>query len=91
MPVPLLEAYAGRGIRIRQGFGMTETGPTVFLVDEAHNLVDRSMPALGALEPRGGAEVAGVPAAAARVHRDHPGAVVRNGGILPYVLRRLAA
>ena len=36
MPVSLLETYAARGIQIRQGFGMTETGPTVFLVDEAH-------------------------------------------------------
>ncbi|MGH2524144.1 MAG: acyl-CoA synthetase, partial [Anaerolineales bacterium] len=36
MPLSLLELYAQRGIRIRQGFGMTETGPTVFLVDEAH-------------------------------------------------------
>jgi fatty-acyl-CoA synthase len=35
MPVPLLERYAERGIVIRQGFCMTETGPTVFLVDEA--------------------------------------------------------
>lgn len=38
MPVSLLERYAGRGIRIRQGFGMTETGPTVFLIDEASAL-----------------------------------------------------
>jgi fatty-acyl-CoA synthase len=38
MPVALLEAYAERGIRIRQGFGMTETGPTVFLVDEENAL-----------------------------------------------------
>ncbi len=36
MPVSLLETYADRGIFIRQGFGMTETGPTVFLVDEDH-------------------------------------------------------
>ena len=36
MPVPLLEKYQQRGIAIRQGFGMTETGPTVFLVDEDH-------------------------------------------------------
>jgi len=36
MPLSLLELYAGRGIHIRQGFGMTETGPTVFMVDEAH-------------------------------------------------------
>jgi fatty-acyl-CoA synthase len=36
MPLSLLELYAKRGINIRQGFGMTETGPTVFLVDETH-------------------------------------------------------
>jgi fatty-acyl-CoA synthase len=36
MPLSLLETYAERGIIIRQGFGMTETGPTVFLVDEAN-------------------------------------------------------
>ena len=34
MPVPLLEMYATRGIVIRQGMGMTETGPTCFLIDE---------------------------------------------------------
>jgi fatty-acyl-CoA synthase len=38
MPVSLLETYAKREINIQQGFGMTETGPTVFLVDEAHAL-----------------------------------------------------
>lgn len=36
MPVPLLEKYQRRGVVIRQGFGMTETGPTVFLVDDDH-------------------------------------------------------
>ena len=36
MPVSLLETYEKRGIKIQQGFGMTETGPTVFLVDEEH-------------------------------------------------------
>ena len=36
MPVSLLETYATRGLIIRQGFGMTETGPTVFLVDHAN-------------------------------------------------------
>ena len=36
MPLSLLELYEKRGIMIQQGFGMTETGPTVFLVDEAH-------------------------------------------------------
>ncbi len=31
----LLQLYARRGARICQGYGMTETGPTVFLMDEA--------------------------------------------------------
>ncbi len=30
----LIDIYATREIRVRTGFGMTETGPTVFLVDE---------------------------------------------------------
>jgi fatty-acyl-CoA synthase len=38
LPTSVLEAYARRGIVIQQGFGMTETGPTVFLVDKAHAL-----------------------------------------------------
>jgi fatty-acyl-CoA synthase len=36
MPVALLERYAARGVVIRQGMGMTETSPTIFLTDEAH-------------------------------------------------------
>ena len=36
MPVALLERYAEHGIVIRQGMGLTETSPTVFLTDEAH-------------------------------------------------------
>lgn len=38
MPVALLQWYAERGIIIQQGFGMTETGPTVFLIDKEHAL-----------------------------------------------------
>ncbi len=38
MPHPLIETYAARGIAIRQGFGMTETGPTVFVVDKENAL-----------------------------------------------------
>lgn len=34
MPVALLEHYAKRGIIIQSGFGMTETSPTVFLIDK---------------------------------------------------------
>jgi len=34
MPHSVLREYAEHGVPIRQGFGMTETGPTVFLMDE---------------------------------------------------------
>ena len=36
MPVALLERYAERGIFIRQGMGLTETSPTLFLTDQEH-------------------------------------------------------
>jgi fatty-acyl-CoA synthase len=32
LPAALVQRYADRGIIIQQGFGMTETGPTVFLI-----------------------------------------------------------
>ena len=38
MPVALLEQYAARGIVVQLGFGMTETSPTVFLIDKARSL-----------------------------------------------------
>ena len=37
-PVPLLTRLADRGMVVRQGMGMTETGPTLFLIDEAQAL-----------------------------------------------------
>ena len=38
MPVGLLETYAERDIVIQLGFGMTETSPTVFLIDKKRAL-----------------------------------------------------
>jgi fatty-acyl-CoA synthase len=38
MPVPLLQQYAQRGIVVQLGFGMTETSPTVFLIDKRRSL-----------------------------------------------------
>lgn len=32
LPPSLVEQFAGRGLIIQQGFGMTETGPTVFII-----------------------------------------------------------
>jgi fatty-acyl-CoA synthase len=34
LPPSLVEQYAERGIIIQQGFGMTETGPTVFIITQ---------------------------------------------------------
>jgi fatty-acyl-CoA synthase len=34
LPPSLVQQYAEKGIIIQQGFGMTETGPTVFLIDK---------------------------------------------------------
>ncbi len=38
LPVAVLETYAWRGIIIQLGFGMTETSPTVFLIDKRRAL-----------------------------------------------------
>ncbi len=35
LSLKVAEYFADHGIRVRTGFGMTETGPTVFLLDEA--------------------------------------------------------
>jgi fatty-acyl-CoA synthase len=34
LPPSLVQQYAEKGILIQQGFGMTETGPTVFIIDK---------------------------------------------------------
>lgn len=36
MPAKLLQQFAARGATVLNGMGMTETGPTVFLMDEAN-------------------------------------------------------
>lgn len=36
LPEPLIHFFAERGAKVLNGMGMTETGPTVFLMDEAH-------------------------------------------------------
>jgi fatty-acyl-CoA synthase len=36
LPPCLVERFAERGIIIQQGFGMTETGPTAFIIDREH-------------------------------------------------------
>jgi fatty-acyl-CoA synthase len=32
-PIPLIEAYAGRGLTFKQGYGLTEAGPNCFTLD----------------------------------------------------------
>lgn len=36
LPATLIELFAKRGVLVCNGMGMTETGPTVFLMDRAH-------------------------------------------------------
>ncbi len=36
LPPSLVSEFADKGIIIQQGFGMTETGPTVFIIDREH-------------------------------------------------------
>jgi len=36
LPPSLVHHFAEKGIIIQQGFGMTETGPTVFIIDKEH-------------------------------------------------------
>ncbi|NWF68258.1 MAG: long-chain fatty acid--CoA ligase [Chloroflexi bacterium] len=38
MPVALLQQYAAKGLIVQLGFGMTETSPTVFLIDKHRSL-----------------------------------------------------
>jgi fatty-acyl-CoA synthase len=38
MPVALLKTYADKGLIVQLGFGMTETSPTVFLIDKRRAL-----------------------------------------------------
>jgi fatty-acyl-CoA synthase len=45
MPDYLIEAYLERGARVCNGMGMTETGPTVFIMDPA--MVDRKIGSVG--------------------------------------------
>jgi fatty-acyl-CoA synthase len=38
LPPAVVEQFANKGITIQQGFGMTETGPTVFIIDKENAL-----------------------------------------------------
>src|SRR3546814_6168091 len=42
LPATLIRLFAGRGVKVCNGMGMTETGPTVFLMDAAHAETKRS-------------------------------------------------
>jgi fatty-acyl-CoA synthase len=48
-PLPMLEAWAGKGLGLQQAFGMTETGPLVSILEAAHatrKLGSSGLPAL---------------------------------------------
>ena len=80
MPESLIETYAEEGIVIRQGMGMTETGPTVFLIDE-----DRAVEKAGSLgHPTPFVDIRIVDEETEPVPRGEPGELlVRGPGVTP--------
>jgi AcrR family transcriptional regulator len=79
-PLSLVHSYADREIRLRQGCGMTETGPTVFLID-AENAVAKA----GSVgKPQVLVEVRAVDDRGTNVPPGQPGELlVRGPGVTP--------
>jgi fatty-acyl-CoA synthase len=81
-PVPLLISLAARGMVVRQGMGMTETGPTLFLIDE-----QRALSKAGSVgKPQPFSEVKLVDASGAEA--DEGELLIRGPGITPGYWRR---
>lgn len=80
LPETLLERYAAHDIVIRQGMGMTETGPTVFLMDE-----DRALEKPGSIgKPAAFVDVCVVDRDGAPVGPDEEGELlIRGPGVTP--------
>jgi fatty-acyl-CoA synthase len=80
LPEPLIRLYALRGVRVRNGMGMTETGPTVFLIDE--EAADRKIGSVG--KPQILAEVRLVDDAGRVVEGEGVGELqIRGPGVTP--------
>lgn len=77
LPEPLIRFFAERGCQVLNGFGMTETGPTVFLMDPAR--ASEKIGSVGKAQILTEVRLAGVPA-------DSPGEgeiQLRGPGITP--------
>lgn len=59
LPEPLIRFFAARGARVLNGFGMTETGPTVFLMDAPR--AERKIGSVGRPQMLTECRLAGVP------------------------------
>lgn len=79
-PVSLVHTYAARGITLRQGMGMTETGPTVFLLDS-----ERAVEKAGSVgKPQVMVEVKAVDGEGRDVPPGEPGELlIRGPGVTP--------
>lgn len=80
LALPVAERFVDMGIRVRTGYGMTETGPGVFLLEESQ-VLDR----LGSVgRPLLLAEVRVVNAAGEDLPADQPGELwIRGPGVTP--------
>ncbi|AVO36479.1 AMP-binding protein [Pukyongiella litopenaei] len=63
LPEPLIRFFADRGAHVLNGYGMTETGPTVFLMDPAH--ATAKIGSVGKAQMLTEVRLGGVPAGAA--------------------------
>jgi fatty-acyl-CoA synthase len=59
LPIGLIEKYAQRGAKICNGFGMTETGPTAFFMDQAN--AEKKIGSVGKVQALTNARLANVP------------------------------
>lgn len=85
LPARLIEAFAARGAMIQLGFGMTETGPTVFLMDR-----DRVTDKLGSIgKPQLLTDVRLVRPDGQEAEIDEPGELwIRGPGVTPGYFNR---
>lgn len=88
LPLTLIELFARRGVKVCNGMGMTETGPTVFLMDPEH--AEAKIGSVG--KPQILAEVRLVDDDGALLPANEPGELqIRGPGVTPGYWNNAAA